>query len=123
MCCQDGNEAIWQMVHEPARWPTRTEGSFSLHEQASTSELPTAAAELTIKLVTIQDGEPTAIQDWDASREIVPDGQSLDWQTAHEPASWPARAEGGFSLRPGMAELPTAAAELTIKLVTRTGKQ
>jgi len=108
MCCQDGDEAIWQMLYEPAGWSTESEHSSSLRERPDTVELPSAAAALKIKLVAIRDGEVAAIQDGDAMSGRVPP----------EPAGRP--AESGRSLsqqeQPGAAELPTAAAALVIRL-------
>jgi hypothetical protein len=59
MCCQDGDPAIWQMLHEPAGWSPEAEDDFSPHEQPGAEELPTAAAELIIRLVaTPRTGRP-----------------------------------------------------------------
>ena len=55
MCCQDGNEAIRQMLYEPAGWSAEAAGSFFISEQSASEELPTAAAELIIKLVPVRD--------------------------------------------------------------------
>ena len=119
MCRQDGNEAIWQMLNESAGWSAEAEDNFSARERPDAEQLPTAAAELIIKLVTIQDGEVAAIQDVGAAKGAVPPGQPRGRWRHHEPAAWPAAAGGAVS-QPGQAgaqELPTAAAELIIKLV------
>ena len=126
MCCQDGDPAIWQMLHEPAGWSPQAEDDFSPHEQPGAEELPTAAAVLIIKLAAIQDGELVAIQDAEAVKGTVPPGHSGSWQVLHEPAGWSPEAEDDFSPyeQPGAEELPTAAAELIIRLVAtpRTGR-
>jgi hypothetical protein len=69
MCCQDGNAAIRQMLNEPAGWSAEAEGSFFMQGQPACEELPTAAAELVITLVPVQDGEAVA--------GAVPPGQEL----------------------------------------------
>jgi hypothetical protein len=74
MCCQDGNAAIWQMLYESAGWSFEAEGSFSMQEQSASEEQPTAAAELTINLVAVQDGKPV--------KGTVPPGQPGGWQMA-----------------------------------------
>jgi hypothetical protein len=66
MCCRDGNEAIWQMPYEAARWLPEAGGSF-LGLGQSAPELPTAAAELEIEVVVIraEEGvEDTAPPGW-----------------------------------------------------------
>jgi hypothetical protein len=53
MCCQDGDEAVRQMLYETSGWSAEAESSiFMLFASA---EPPTAAAELTILLVPVQD--------------------------------------------------------------------
>ena len=65
MCCQDGNEAIRQMLYENAGWSAEAESSFFM--LLACEELPTAAAELTIMLVSIQD--------WEVVKGTVPPGK------------------------------------------------
>jgi hypothetical protein len=99
MCCQDGNVAIWQILYETAGWSAEAEGSFSMREQLASEELPSAEAELKIRLVPVRD--------WVVVKGTVP------------PARPPAEAEGSFSMREQLAseELPSAEAELKIRLV------
>jgi hypothetical protein len=115
MCRQDGNEAIWQMLNESAGWSAEAEDNFSARERPDAEQLPTAAAELIIKLVTIQDGEVAAIQDGGAAVSAAPIRWPQGSRTDHEPTA----AEDAISRpgQPGTAELPTVAAELIIKLV------
>ena len=107
------------MLYQPAGWSAEAEDAIFLPGQPGAGQLPTAAAELIIKLVTVQDGEVAAIQDVGAAKGAVPPGQPRGRWRHHEPAAWPAAAGGAVS-QPGQAgaqELPTAAAELIIKLV------
>lgn len=59
MCCQDGNAAFRVALYETAAWQAEAASSF-LQEQSASLELPTAAAELTIMLMPIQDGHTEA---------------------------------------------------------------
>jgi hypothetical protein len=65
MCCQDGDGAIRQVLYENPGWSAETENSFFM--LLACEELPTAAAELTIMLVPIQD--------WEAVKGTVPPGK------------------------------------------------
>lgn len=57
MCCQDGDEAIWQLLYETASWPAGAGGSFLGLLRWLPDELPTPAAELKIQVVVIQAGK------------------------------------------------------------------
>jgi len=56
MCChcQDGNAALWHVLYETAIRSAEGGGSFL---GLALEELPTSAAELEIRVVTIQAGE------------------------------------------------------------------
>ena len=53
MCCQDGDEAVRQILYETSGWSAEAESSYFM--LFPSAELPTAAAELTILLVPVQD--------------------------------------------------------------------
>jgi hypothetical protein len=103
MGCQDGSAAIRHSLYETAGWPAEAGDSFFMPGQL-VSEEPTAAAELKIKFVPIQDGEAVK--------------GTVIRQMVYETAGWPAEAGDSFFM-PGqlVSEEPTAAAELKILLV------